>query len=345
MNFLSLSLLAVGAVSSACPGHKIGTFTWSQAYWKGGDSRLLDWLSGPMGQEWACGDLSINVADYSCAGPIDHGDLLIAFIQEYRRRIPTPDTIVWLTYGDVTTRDPEPMMEFTHSFFAWASAIPEAVAATMGTIGISYDVEHINPEATKEVLTTAQELSLRSNFERKIQIQHTIEGRKNPIGTDYVMKLADSALIMAYRNYVIDPTGRYHPDSNLPARVMYMLRDQCVNCLNDEYAIANYKAKITIMVEASCGIEEYCGKISFCAHDKEDQGAHYLVKTISETDRILSENGSITDEQRARLFSSTTPWSIHDWEWYNCFSPFHLGGIQMDQCRQYHRLAKQCRGQ
>jgi len=328
----------------ACSGYKIGTYSWSQTYWRStNDTTLLDFLDSSVGRNWACADLSINIADYSNPDQIHDSEMLVNFIQNHRMRIRNPDTVIWLTYGDVVEKSSEKMIAFTRTFFNWASSIPADVAASMGTIGISYDVEHIDPEATKTALQLSQQLRSSTNFS-KILIQHTIEGDPNVVGTDYVMKYADSALAMAYRNYIHDPTGHYQDDSNLVNRILWMLTSQCPNCLNDDYASANYKAKISVMVEASCQMGASCGKASFCAFDSDSQGAEYMYEILTETNDLLVSGGHITRAQSDRLFSKSTPFTVHNWEWYRCYAPFSKT-FTYDTCLNYHNYAASCRTQ
>ena len=328
-----------------CSGRKIGTYAWNQAYWRGGDTTLLDFLDSDTGREWACGDLSINVADYSNPDMIHDSHMLVSYIQEYRLRFRDMGTTVWITYGDVVEKSGSSMLTFTRTFFTWAAAIPADVARSMGTIGISFDVEHMDPNDTKTALLLARELRQNTNFPNGgILIQHTIEGDPNVVGTDYVMKYADSALAMVYRNYMHDPTGKYKDDSNLINRLMWMLTEQCVNCLNDDFAKANYIAKITVMVEAACAMGNSCGKISFCAFDGSDQGANYMASVMDLMDSELVSSSRLTQAQFNRLISTSTPYSGHNWEWYRCYAPFS-SVFTYESCSTYHQYAASCRSQ
>ena len=329
----------------ACNGRKLGTYAWNQTYWRGNDPTLLDFLDSSVGRQWACGDLSINIADYSNPDSIHDTGLLVQFIQSYRLRFRDMSTVVWLTYGDVVEKNGTAMIQFTRTFFNWVSKIPADVAMSMGTIGISYDVEHLDPNTTKTALQLAQQLRDATQFATgKILIQYTIEGDPNVEGTDYVMRYADSALAMVYRNYMHDPTGKYQDDSNILNRLMWMLTEQCVNCLNDSYAIANYKAKITVMVEAACKMGASCGKISFCAFDGIDQGANYMGSVLDQLDSQLVSGGNLTQAQFNRLISSSTPYSGHNWEWFRCYAPFS-STFQYDSCADYHQYAAACRSE
>ena len=328
-----------------CSGRKIGTYAWSQNYWRETDTSLLEFLDSSTGRSWACGDLSINVADYSNPDHIHDSNLLVSFIQSYRLKVRNPNAVVWLTYGDVVEKSGAKMSQFTSTFFAWAAAIPKDVATSMGTIGISYDVEHIDPDSTKSTLLLAQQLRGQTNFEPgRILIQHTIEGDPNVVGTEYVMKYADSALAMVYRNYMHDSTGRYSDDSNILNRLLWMLSQQCTHCLDDSYAAANYVAKITVMVEASCQMGAGCGKISLCAFDGDSAGANYMVSLMDQMDKALVSDGHMTQAQYQRLFSTGTPYTTHNWEWYRCYAPFSET-FQYPSCSMYHTYAAGCRGQ
>jgi hypothetical protein len=164
------------------------------------------------------------------------------------------------------------METFTQTFFEWSETIPLEVAITLGAIGLSFDGEKMPAASTESCLIKAQTLKAQSSFPAgRLLIQHTIEGKRNPDGTDFVMKHADSALVMIYRNYMTSPT--MSESSNILGRAKFFLTEQCVYCLDDAYAAANYQAKITMMVEASCGPMNYCAKLSFCAHDAPGEGA------------------------------------------------------------------------
>lgn len=326
----------------SCTGRKIGTYAWSQAYWRGNDDSLITFLDSSAGRAWACGDLSINVADYTNPDQIHDSDALVNFIQNYRIRVANPDTVVWLTYGDVVEKSAEKMIRFTNTFFAWASSIPADIADSMGTIGISFDVEHIDPAATKTALQTAQQLRSQTKFKPgSILIQHTIEGDPNVAGTEYVMEYADSALAMVYRNYMHDPSGKYQDDSNLLNRLLWMLTSQCSHCMDEAYVRANYRAKITVMVEAACKMGASCGKVSMCAFDGANQGAIYMAGVLDQMEAELYPT-KISESLRKALFNEKTPYAVHNWEWYRCFAPFS-SSFSFESCSTYHQEAASCR--
>lgn len=329
-----------------CNGKKVGTYAWNQDYWRfGNDSTLLDFLSSDLGREWACADLTINVADYSNPDQIHNSGGIITFIQAYRARVRNYDSVVWCSYGDVVEKSAEKLLLFTRTFFTFLASIPADVADSLGTVGISFDVEHFDPEATKDALVLSQQLRDQTNFRNgKILIQHTIEGAPNVVGTEYVMRYADSALAMVYRNYMHDPTGKYQDDSNILNRLMWMLTEQCVHCLDDAYSAQNYKAKITVMVEAACKMGAGCGKTSMCAFDGADQGALYMSTILDELDAALVAGNHITAAQDVRLFDANTRFTSHHWEWYRCFAPFS-SSFQYAFCDSYHTYAASCRNQ
>jgi hypothetical protein len=353
----------------ACSGRPIGTYAWSQNYWRNGDSNLLDFLASDTGKQWACGDLryfdfstsihlcSINIADYSNPDLIHDSGALVNFIQDYRNRVRNYDTVVWLTYGDVVEKAADKMLRFVNTFFAWAASIPPDVAVSMGRIGISFgmfsldllystysDVEHIDPEASKNALLLSQDLRTRTNFPSgNLLIQHTIEGDSNVLGTHYVMLYSDSALAMVYRNYMHDPTGKYQDDSNILNRLLWMLTSQCQHCMDEAYVRSNYKAKITVMVEAACAMGNGCGKISMCAFDGADQGAFYTYNILEQMEAALVPD-KISQSLKDLLFNSDTPYSVHNWEFFRCFAPFQQT-FQYSSCANYHQLASDCRNQ
>jgi hypothetical protein len=342
---LSITTPASPHQTRACTGQRIGTYAWSQSYWRSSDSSLLDFLTSALGREWACGDLTINVGDFTNPEKIHDSSYLVKFAQDYHSRVANADTVLWLSYGDVVSKNGSSMLEFTRTFFKWVVSIPSDVAVSMGRIGISYDVEHVDPEYTRQVLILASELRKAAPFpEGSILIQHTIEGANNVVGTDHVMRYADSALAMVYRNYMNDTTGKYHEDSNIANRLLWMLSEQCPNCLNDSFAAAHYKAKITVMVEASCKMGAGCGKLSFCSFDGPHEGAYRVVDIMKEMKSVLLARGSITPAQYERLFSTTTPYATHHWEWFRCFAPFSSSFVYPN-CSEYHTLAASCRTQ
>jgi len=318
-------------------------YAWNQNYWRNDNQELLDFLDSDLGREWACGDLSVNIADYSNPGAVADLQKITSFIQQYRLRVRNWEAVVWLTYGDVTQKDGAAMIQFTKTFFDWLDGIPADVALSMGKVGISYDVEHLDPEFTKQALMLAQSRKQGTNFpEGAILVQHTIEGDNNVLGTEYVMKYADSALAMVYRNYMHDPTGRYQDDSNILNRLMWMLTEQCPRCLDDAYATQNFKAKITIMVEASCKMGNGCGKLSFCAFSGSDQGAHTMADVFSQMEQEMISGNRLTQAQHDRLFSKTTPYATHDWEWFRCYAPFS-SAFSYSSCDHYQTYASSCR--
>jgi hypothetical protein len=323
----------------------MGTYAWGQSLWKNSDMEVINFLSSDVGQEWQCGDLSINVGDYSAPTEIRDSQFLAPWIISYRQNTGNDEAVVWLTYGDVVSDNGALMVQFVSTFFDWAASISADDAAKMGKIGLSFDVEHIDPEFTKEALQKAQSLKSSTKFASgNILVQHTIEGQVNLVGTDYVMKYADSALMMLYRNYEHDPSGVYHDDSNINSRMAWMLQQQCTHCLDDTYANANYQAKITVMVEASCNTGEYCGKISFCAFDGANQGAEYMWDILTQMNDWTVSSGLMTSAQHSRLFNPLTTFSAHDWSWYRCFAPFS-NSLSYSDCSNYHTMAATCRSE
>jgi hypothetical protein len=252
--------------------------------------------------------------------------------------------VLWMTYGDVVEKSGAKMLQFTHTFFDFMATLSADVAASLGPIGLSFDVEHIDPEYTKQSLQLAQSRKADTKFPAgNLLVQHTIEGEVNPVGTDYVMRYADSGLIMLYRNYNHDPTGKYQDDSNLYSRAIWFLKEQCQHCLDEAYVAANYIAKVTAMMEASCEMGASCGKVSFCAHDGPTEGAMYMADILDGLTSSLITSGAMTESLYNRLFDPLTPYSVHNWDWYRCFAPFS-DSLSYPNCAQYHALAAGCRG-
>lgn len=123
--------------------------------------------------------------------------------------------------------------------------------------------------------------------------------------------LSSYVLCRLYRNYM--QSSIFSADSNILSRASYFLKDQCTHCLDDAFASANYKAKITIMVEGSCSPADYCAKISFCAHDSPAEGATYMWNTLQQLESGMFSSGLITSGQFNRLFNPLTTFAVHDW--------------------------------
>ena len=183
--------------SSNCPGKRLGQYSWGTQLWREGATIFSDFFASVDGKDWGCGDITINIGDYSAPDVIAYKQDIVPFIQRYRESSNNYESVVWLTYGDVVSGDGTLMERFIDTFYRWASALTADVASTLGPIGLSFDVEHIDGALTKSALIKAQSLKATTNFAPgKLLIQHTIEGHPNPEGTDAVMRYADSSLIM-----------------------------------------------------------------------------------------------------------------------------------------------------
>lgn len=330
-------------VNPQCPGKRIGVYSWDTTYWRSGNPQLLDFLDSKSGREWSCGDTYVNIADYTSANSIPDQDNLVQFAKTFRKRVANSRAVLYFTYGDVTARDGKAMIAFTETFFKWIRSISSADAKQMGTIGISYDVEHMSIDDTRAVLNMCREQRKSTHFgETDLKIQWTVEGDRNIVGTDLAFKLADSALVMLYSNYIESPV--YPRDQSLYSRLRWLLSEQCEKCLDDEYAQAQYRAKITVMVEASCEMGRSCAWASFCAYDWPDEGARYLSRTLETAMNMLARNGDISPSQYERLFNIDSPYAVHSFEWYRCSAPFS-GLFTYPNCARYHTLANACRAQ
>ena len=327
------------APDSNCPGKRLGQYSWGTDLWREGSTEFSGFFGSQAGKDWGCGDIYINIGDYTAPTVIAFEEDLVPFIQGYREASSNWESVVWLTYGDVESNDGSLMSVFVDTFFNWAGALSVDTVETLGSIGLSFDVEHMDPASTKIALKKAQSLKESTNFQPgTLLVQHTIEGRVNSEGTDYVMKYADSALMMLYRNYMESST--FNSDSNILSRAAFMLKDQCVHCLDDDYAIANYNAKLTIMIEASCNETDYCGKISFCAHDTK--GADYAWSVLQELETGMFSSGLVTPDQFDRLFNPLTTYAVHDWYWFRCYEPLS-DSVSYSSCANYHSAAQTCR--
>jgi len=312
-------------------GRRWGTFSWNTSYFKRGNPELVDFLDSAPGREFNNGDLYLNVADYSCAKHMAGEANLVEYIKQYRERV-NRDNVIYLTYGDVTEKDGEAMRDFTVKFFTWARSISAQDAAAMETIGISFDVEHMDPEVSKAVLIMCRELRVDTAFgPSRIKIQHTLDGDRNILSTEYVMKYADSALAMLYSNTAV----------GLSELVNWLLTIQCPQCSNAEYVAQNYKAKFTIMLEASCKLGKGCSSKSMCVNDGDDGGALYISSVV---DQVEAEIQSGQFAPFKHLFDMQTLWVIHNFEWYRCYAPFSSHFLY-ESCRHYHDYARDCRAQ
>ena len=323
----------VSVSATTCSGRRWGLFTWDTSYYRRSNGQLLDFLRSPAGLEYAFGDIYINVADYSSPGRIPDPTRLVEFIKAYRSVVGF-DTVVYLTYGDVTERSGSAMMTFTNTFFDWAESISVTDAALMGTIGVSYDVERLDAEVSKAALLLGRERRLRTAFgEANLRIQHTLDGDVNILSTQYVMQYADSALAMLYSNTA----------SGLVDSVRWLLTTQCPRCLDDRYASEHYRARISIMVEASCRMGRGCSEKSMCVFDGPTEGALYMSDVFDQVELSLGSSGTIDAEQFERLFDRRSLWVVHNFEWFQCYAPFNSASLQ--PCSEYHREAAGCRGQ
>ena len=319
--------------ASGCEGRRWGMFTWDRSYYRQPNAQFLNFLRSPEGRQYACGDIYINVADYSSPSLIPDERKLVDFIKAYRTTVGY-DSIVYLTYGDVTERNGEAMMTFTNTFFDWAERISPRDAELMGAIGISYDVERLDAEVSRSALVLGRERRVRTAFgETNLRIQHTLDGDVNILSTQYVMENADSALAMLYSNTA----------AGLVNSIRWLLNTQCPSCLDDSHASTNYRAKISIMVEASCRMGRGCAEKSMCVYDNRTQGAFYIDSVFSETEASIVSQEIVNPERFARLFDQQALWVIHNFEWFRCYAPFNAD--LYPSCREYHREAAGCRGQ
>ncbi len=85
---------------SACTGKRLRQYTWSTKLWEQGSRELVDFFGSQDGRDWACGDVTINIGDYSAPRSIYYKDDIIPFIQAYRATSGNYESVVWLSYGD-----------------------------------------------------------------------------------------------------------------------------------------------------------------------------------------------------------------------------------------------------
>ena len=357
---------------ASCSGNKLGLYTWGYDSWNDRTSPIVDFLQNPDVSAFSCGEIYINVADYTAPYYIRDEYALVPFIRNVRAT--GNHETVFLVYGDVqvSAHAPNGPTDFAETFFRWMTGLSDTDLHALLPLGLSYDCEHLSHTTIEDALTRAQQLksvfvnSRLGGDGSRITIEWTIEGEKKPVDTDIVMKLSDRALMMGYRNHVgrsvRDPDG----EDNIITRLMnFMFREQCQRCLDDDYAQANYRAKIKLMFEADCECGASCHKISFCAYDASEElwgrrnhlgqsvyrnGAEYMEGTMREAERQLRTH--MTPAQFQRLFGETRDLSlfvIHNWNWFTCFfqnpsvaikTPI---GAKQQTCKNYAAHASSCR--
>jgi len=351
-----------------CSGNRIGLYAWGYEVWNSTSSPMIDFLSNPSVRDYSCGDIYINVADYTASTYIRDELALVPFIKSVRS---TGNTgVVFLVYGDVQVSGHEAEdgpTEFADTFFRWVSSISDSDLHQIAPVGVSYDCEHLSVKVIETALNRAQDLKREVVISRLggddslIQIEWTVEGQEKPDDTDMIMRLADRALIMNYRTHISssvkDPLGR---DNMITRLFDFMFKRQCKRCLDDAYATANYKAKIRIMLEADCQCGASCRKISFCAYDSREpgwgddftNGAEYMMHTLYAFDTELRSGRRLSPSQYERLFGSPQNlqlFVVHNWHWFTCFfddpsvavsTPI---GKKLESCINYHSMAQACR--
>ena len=336
--------------------------------WHATESPLVNFLMSEKTREHGCGDVYINIADYSAPDFIKNQQDLVPFMKNVRAS--GNRAVILLVYGDVNVSGNGVLdgpQRFADTFFRWLNTVSQEDLEEILPLGISFDCEHLPHATITGGLNTAQ--SLKKHFAdaklggdaSKIFIEWTIEGDEKPNDTDIVMKLADRALVMTYRNRMFTGPVDAENEDDLAGRFFnFMLKRQCTNCLNDIYAREHYKAKMKIMVEADCECGSGCEKISFCAFDAKangwgngfSNGAEYLVNTLRQFDSALRDGSRITKEQFQRLFGDYDDlglFVVHNWNWYTCYFDdrsvdiSYPIGARRQGCRNYHSLAAGCR--
>ncbi|EER15178.1 hypothetical protein Pmar_PMAR006907 [Perkinsus marinus ATCC 50983] len=334
--------------SDACNGNKIGTYTWSQSYWREGDDSLINFATSDMGRQWNCGDLYINIADASNYNIIKDQTKLVSWMKKWRQETGN-NGVIWLTYGDVVDKNGEKMVGFVTTFEQFLMrSVSAQTMAEIAPIGISFDVEHIADNYYKEALTKSHDMINEVTqgmgyLPNSIYVDSTIEGEENSQETEYVMRYADHALMMLYRNEL---GGSYEDD--LLERMKWMMTEQCIVCTKPGWE--DLKAKITIMVEGSCKMGHGCGKLSMCAKDTSSYpdangGIEYIWNTLNNLTKRMVEEGVVTQEQFDHLFDvNGTLFAVHNWEWSRCFyGDSYSQDMGFSVCKDYHSMAADCR--
>jgi hypothetical protein len=175
---------------------------------------------------------------------------------------------------------------------------------------------------------------MQTAFGENIVSQHTLDGDRNILTTEYVMRYADSALAMLYSNTA----------EGLVDLIKWLLTEQCPKCLVDDYSKSNYKAKISVIVEASCKMGKGCSEKSMCIKDGDNEGVIYIVDTVTKANVLLGSSGLLSSEQYGRLFNTESQWVVHNFEWERCYAPFSKF-FTYESCKNYHDFARSCKSQ
>ena len=80
-----------------------------------------------------------------------------------------------------------------------------------------------------------------------------------------------------------------------------------------------------------------------CAFDGADQGALYTYDILQQLDAALVPE-QMSQSLKDALFKPSTPYTVHNWEWFRCFAPFS-STVEYASCFNYHQLATDCRNQ
>ncbi len=320
--------VAPESLDQAC--ESIGVYSWDQKNWRDSDSKLLQHLASRK----TCGDVYVNFADYSNARDLRDADKLVDFLKRARVLMGS-SRVLYVTYGDVTERDVVAVEDFVDTFFELVSGMSSEEAKAVKPLGVSFDIEHFPATVYERVLVKAQQLKAQV-VERwgpeNLLIQCTIEGEYKPVDTDIIMKHADRALMMVYRNSV----------DKFIDRLKWFLTEQCERCLDDNYATEHYRAKISIMVETACRVGQSCSYISFCAID-DPNPVNYLVSTLKQAEQKMTSSGLITEEQKQRLFTGEALFVAHDFEWFQCF--FNDSSNRNSLCDDFRVWRDNCKSQ
>ncbi|EER20045.1 hypothetical protein Pmar_PMAR007306 [Perkinsus marinus ATCC 50983] len=315
------------------------------------DPSLTDFGASDMGKLWNTGDVYVNIADYTNYDRIHNPERLLPWMKGWRKQTGNTERI-WLTYGDTEKSNGKRMADFVDTFQEYLeNYISAEDMREIAPIGLSYDIEHMQPEDIKTTLLKAQQMkkdvSKRMGYASgSLFIDFAIEGQKNTLGTQYIMQYADHATMMLYRNAI---DGDYADD--LVYRMNYMMTEQCAVCTQPGWE--NLKAKITIMLEGSCTVGKYCHKLSMCAYDASAYpdstgGIEYAWELLNELKARTVSDGILTQEQFDFLYDiHGSLYVVHNWEWVKCYygDSFSLEMGYSDCLDQYHELAGKCRSE
>lgn len=333
---------------SVVGGVRFGTYSWSQMYWRGDDTSLIDFAVSDMGRLWNSGDVYVNIADYSNYKKIDDEELLVAWMKQWRRSTGNTGRI-FLTYGDASKHYNKRMIEFVNTFENFLdNYVSSEDMNEIAPIGLSFDAEGMRSSSVRTTLENAQKMKTRVSKSKgyapgSLLIDFAVSGHLSPLSTQYIMELADHATFEVFRN-----TVGGEDNDGLVERMKWMLTEQCTVCTQPGWE--NLRAKVTILTEGSCNKVDYCGKVSMCAFDAMEYpsasgGIQYVWNAMNLlVERMISDSIVTTDQFNSLFDVHGTLFAMNNWEWTRCYYGDSFSReMDFQNCLQYHEEALKCR--